>query len=176
MQSQSEMGEDKSDDLGLKIEVTASHTIILLASSLTENPTGNANLDSGCSLRPHAGASPSSPYQQKKAIRTLIVPCLHEILLYIDRICDLFLTAVSTYGSCNTYSSSDDISATNFLKKQHETHPNSFPGMIPSLTHPFPFVNLKKESKPTSSQHSFNKSIYQLSLPGLSTTPFIGRL
>ncbi|KAI7965086.1 hypothetical protein MJO29_003184 [Puccinia striiformis f. sp. tritici] len=126
--------DDESDYSGSEVEVTAGLAAVSLSSTLSPTSTGDANLDSGCSismtpdistvtsLKPdctpvrladhstvkatHKGVS-KLPIRSDKTLKTLVVPSLAEPLLSIAGLADIGLTAVFTKTSCDLYSTPD---------------------------------------------------------------------
>jgi transposase InsO family protein len=126
--------DDESDFCGSEIEAVAGQAAISLSSSTGAVPSGDANLDSGCSMSmtpslssifsaksnntpvrladhsmveaTHKGLM-KLPMDSTKPIPTLVVPALAEPLLSIAGLCDADMSVVFTQGSCNIYSSTN---------------------------------------------------------------------
>ncbi|KAI7942641.1 hypothetical protein MJO28_012668 [Puccinia striiformis f. sp. tritici] len=125
---------DESDYSGSEVEVTAGFAATSLMSVAHASASGDANLDSGCSismtpdissvtfLKPdrtpvrladhsvveatHKGLSKLA-IDSDKSLKTLVVPALAEPLLSIAGLADIGLTAVFTKTSCDIYSTTD---------------------------------------------------------------------
>jgi transposase InsO family protein len=134
--------DDDDDFSGSEVEVTAGQAAISLSSGVASIPTGDANLDSGCSVSmtpdlsavsflktnrtpvrladhslveaTHKGVS-KLPINIDKSIPTLVVPALAEPLLSIAGLCDAGLTAVFTPTSCDIYNSKDFVLTGNMV-------------------------------------------------------------
>jgi hypothetical protein len=126
--------EDKDDFSGSEVEVTAGQAAVSLSSAISPLSSGDANLDSGCSVSmtpdqsavsllkanrtpvrladhslveaTHKGVS-KLPLDTDKSVPTLVVPALAEPLLSIAGLCNTGLTVVFTPNSCDIYNSPD---------------------------------------------------------------------
>jgi transposase InsO family protein len=125
---------DESDFSGSELEVTAGQAAVSLSSTVFSNPSGDANLDSGCSVsmtpdlsaisRAKADSTPvrladhslveathkgvsKLPLNSDATVTTLVVPALAEPLLSIAGLCDAGLTVVFTKQSCDIYPTPD---------------------------------------------------------------------
>jgi hypothetical protein len=124
----------ESDFSGSDLEIRAGQAAVSLSSSFPAIPSGDSNLDSGCSIsmtpdlssvhmaRPnntpvrladhstveasHKGFS-RLPIKGNTSLPTLVVPALAEPLISIAGLCDAGLTAVFTSTSCDIYSTED---------------------------------------------------------------------
>ncbi|EFP80770.1 uncharacterized protein PGTG_06726 [Puccinia graminis f. sp. tritici CRL 75-36-700-3] len=117
---------NESDFSGSELEVTAGQAEVSLSSTVFSNPSGNANLESGCSVsmtpdlsaisRAKADSTPvrladhslveathkgvsKLPLDTDATVTTLVVPDLAEPLLSIAGLCDAGLTVVFTKQS-----------------------------------------------------------------------------
>jgi transposase InsO family protein len=126
--------DDESDYSGSEIEITAGNAVASLSVSNIYSGTGDANLDSGCSMSmtpdilsvenlktdctpvrladhsvveaTHRGIS-RLPIDGETKVKTLVVPSLHEPLLSVAALCDAGLTVVFNKASCDIFKSND---------------------------------------------------------------------
>jgi hypothetical protein len=133
--SSNHKSDGESDFSGSELEITAGQAAVSLSSSsLPTIPSGDANLDSGCSismtpdlnavssakpnktpvrLADHSSVEASHkgvsrlPLKGGMSVPTLVVPALAEPLISIAGLCDAGLTAVFTPTSCDIYSTGD---------------------------------------------------------------------
>ncbi|PLW34299.1 hypothetical protein PCASD_17274 [Puccinia coronata f. sp. avenae] len=127
-------GDDDSDYSGSECGVSAKNAVLALSSPPNLRPSGDPNLDSGCSmsmtpyidlvenpspnntpvhLADHSVVEASHkgtlvlPINGSTSVTTLVVPSLHEPLLSIANLCDEGLTIVFKKSSCDIFNSSN---------------------------------------------------------------------
>jgi transposase InsO family protein len=125
--------EEESDYSGSELEVTAGNAVASLSASLNLSGSGDANIDSGCSMsmtpdisevdQPKTDCTPvrladhsvieashkglaKLPLSGDLSVKTLVVPTLHEPLLSVAAMCDEGVTVVFTKASCDFFASS----------------------------------------------------------------------
>jgi transposase InsO family protein len=126
--------DDDSDYSGSECGVTAKNAFLALSTPPNKRPSGDPNLDSGCSMsmtpyldsvkNPTPNNTPvhladhlvveashkgtlTLPLNGSTSVKTLVVPSLHEPLLSIANLCDEGLTIVFKKSSCDIFDSSN---------------------------------------------------------------------